>query len=221
MMTWKYTWIMNMCLSVKLAEIMPKWQLSALNHLDNRIHFFKEPLSVYMSLLHVWCVSNYGHIGNLFSSLLRPTTKKTSKYRIIVALWWESIRDGWVHLPERTSSCICTRQYVLNSEIRHSQSIKISNHIGATALFAQVVYVYRFERRHRRSHYCDVIMGAMASQITSLPISYLTVYSGADQRKHQSSASLAFVRGIHRWPVNSPHKGPVTRKCFHLMTSSW
>ena len=47
-----------------------------------------------------------------------------------------------------------------------------------------------------------------------------TVYSGADQRKHQSSASLAFVRGIHRWPVNSPHKGPVTRKSFHLMTSS-
>ena len=40
----------------------------------------------------------------------------------------------------------------------------------------------------------------------------LTVYSGADHRKHQSSASLAFVRGIHRWPTNSPHKGPVTRK---------
>ena len=38
--------------------------------------------------------------------------------------------------------------------------------------------------------------------------------SGADQRKHQSSASLAFVKGIHRWPVNSPHKGPVTRKMF-------
>ena len=37
---------------------------------------------------------------------------------------------------------------------------------------------------------------------------------GGDQRKHQSSASLAFVRGIHRWPVNSPHKGPVTRKMF-------
>ena len=35
-----------------------------------------------------------------------------------------------------------------------------------------------------------------------------------DQRKHQSSASLAFVWGIHRWPVNSPHKWPVTRKMF-------
>ena len=57
-------------------------------------------------------------------------------------------------------------------------------------------------------------MGPIASQITSLTIVYSTVYSDADQRKHQSSASLAFVRGIHRGPVNSPHKGPVTRKMF-------
>ena len=61
-------------------------------------------------------------------------------------------------------------------------------------------------------HYNDVIMSTIASQITSLAILYSTVYSGADQRKHQSSASLAFVQGIHRGPVNSPHKGPVTRK---------
>ena len=63
-------------------------------------------------------------------------------------------------------------------------------------------------------HYSDVIMGGIASQITSLTIVYSTVYSDADQRRHQSSASLAFVRGIHRRPVNSPHKGPVTRKMF-------
>ena len=50
--------------------------------------------------------------------------------------------------------------------------------------------------------------------ITSLTIVYSTVYSGADQRKHQSSASLAFVRGTHQWPAGSPHKGPVTRKMF-------
>ena len=55
-------------------------------------------------------------------------------------------------------------------------------------------------------------MGVMASQIISLTNVYSTVYSGADQRKHQRSAALAFVLGIHRWPVNSPHKGPVTRK---------
>ena len=60
-------------------------------------------------------------------------------------------------------------------------------------------------------------MGAIAAQITSLTIVYSTVYSGADQRKHQSSASLAFVQGIHRGPVNSPHKWPVTRKMFPLV----
>ena len=63
-------------------------------------------------------------------------------------------------------------------------------------------------------HYNDVIISTIASQITSLTIVYSTVYSGVDQRKHQSFASLAFVRGIHRGPVNSPHKGPVTRKMF-------
>ena len=55
-------------------------------------------------------------------------------------------------------------------------------------------------------HYDDVIMVTMASQITSLTIVYSIIYAGTDQGKHQSSASLAFVRGIHRRPVNSPHK---------------
>ena len=56
-------------------------------------------------------------------------------------------------------------------------------------------------------------MGAMAFQITSLTIVYSTVHSSA-YNKNQSSASLAFVREIHRWPVNSSHKWPVTRKMF-------
>ena len=65
------------------------------------------------------------------------------------------------------------------------------------------------------SHYNDVIvLIAMASQMTSITDVYSTVHLGADQRKHQSSASLAFVLGIQRWPVNSLHKGPVTRKMF-------
>ena len=57
-------------------------------------------------------------------------------------------------------------------------------------------------------HYNDVIMSAKVSLITSLMIVYSTVYSDTDERKHQNS-------------VNSPHKGPATRKCFHWMTSSW
>ena len=63
-------------------------------------------------------------------------------------------------------------------------------------------------------HFSDVIMGAMASQITFLTIVYSIGYSGADQRKHQSPASQAFVRRIHRWPVNSLQKWPVPRKMF-------
>ena len=57
-------------------------------------------------------------------------------------------------------------------------------------------------------------MGMKASQITGVSIVASAVCSGTDQRKYQSSAPLAVVRGIHRWPVGSPHKGPVTRKMF-------
>ena len=70
-------------------------------------------------------------------------------------------------------------------------------------------------------HYSEVILSAMASQITSASIVYSTVCSGTNQRKHQSSASLGFLRGIRRWPVISPHKGPVTRKMFPFDDVTW
>ena len=85
----------------------------------------------------------------------------------------------------------------------------LTNKIEA-AWNAIYIYIYIYKVPHHN----DVIMGAMSSQITSLTIVYSTVYSDADQRRHQSSAPLAFARGIHRWPVNSRHKGPVTRKKF-------
>ena len=68
-------------------------------------------------------------------------------------------------------------------------------------------------------HYSDVMISAMASQITCVSIVYSNVCSGANQIKYQSSASLAFVREIHRWPVNSLHKGPVTR--FHIVPCNY
>ena len=71
-----------------------------------------------------------------------------------------------------------------------------------------------------RLHYIDVIMTTMASQITSLTVVYSTVNSDADLRKHQSSASLAFVWGIHRERWIPRTKGQLGGKCFHLMTSS-
>ena len=64
---------------------------------------------------------------------------------------------------------------------------------------------------HVTAHYNDVIMNAMASQIISVLIVCSIVCSVPDQGKHRSPASLAFVRGIHRWPVDPTHKGPVTR----------
>ena len=77
-----------------------------------------------------------------------------------------------------------------------------------------------------RNRYNDVKMSAMASQIASLTIVYSSVYSGANQRKYQSPASLAFVRGIHQWPVNSPHKRTIMVKMFpfdevNMWQESW
>ena len=63
-------------------------------------------------------------------------------------------------------------------------------------------------------HYSDIIMNTEAFQITSVMIVYSIVCSGTDLRKYQSSTLLAFVSGIHRWPVNSPHKGLIMQKMF-------
>ena len=82
-------------------------------------------------------------------------------------------------------------------------------------------------RSHPTAYVCrcqtcrNITMDVIASPVTSITIVYATVYSDIDQRKHQSSASLAFVWGIHRGPVNSPHMPSNAKKCFHLMTSSW
>ena len=70
--------------------------------------------------------------------------------------------------------------------------------------FVVVVILVPTAFTRRPPHYSDVIMTAMAYQTTSLTIVYTTDYSGADQRKHQSSVLLALVKGIHRWPVHSP-----------------
>ena len=122
---------------------------------------------------------------------------------LTLAPWIEYVYQLWGHIniivsaPFVTVSvlcCICSVSVYLRDR---SSYCEISQDLEAASF-----------------HYNDVIMDAIASQITSLTIVYSTVYSGADQRKHQSSASLAFVRGIHRWPVNSPHKWPVTRKMF-------
>ena len=116
---------------------------------------------------------------------------------ILEAYWYLS--KGTLH----------TVTYVKSAKLEHFHS-------------SQVLAIYltirgtKFTDNQSSNHYSDVIMSVMASQITGVSIVYSTVCSAADRRKHQSSASLAFARGIHRWPVNSPHTGPVTRKLFQF-----
>ena len=75
-------------------------------------------------------------------------------------------------------------------------------------------YIHKHAKMGTITHNNDVIMSSMVSKITSVSAVYSIVCSGADQIKHQSFTSLAFMGGIHWWPVNSAHKGPVTRKMF-------
>ena len=83
--------------------------------------------------------------------------------------------------------------------------ILLSNYKQLISALAHILYISLVHKTLLCTYYNDVIMGAMAPQITSLTIVYSTVYLGADLSKHQSSPSLAFVWGIHRGPVNSPH----------------
>ena len=109
---------------------------------------------------------------------------------------------------ERTDMCfnsIGAYSLLVGDGVKVLENIPWIIHTARSYVRYRPIYLY---------HYDAVKMGAIASQITSLAIVYPTVYSGADQSKHQRSASLAFVWGIHRGPVNSPHKLPVARKMF-------
>ena len=94
------------------------------------------------------------------------------------------------------------QQYVFFAHLVYCLRVRTSwndIHIHGPVLFSLSEVRARIIN-HTHCHYNDVIMNMMVSQITSLTIVYSTVYSGTDQRKHQSSASLVFVRGIHRGP---------------------
>ena len=95
---------------------------------------------------------------------------------------------------------------VISLQWRHNERDGVSNHRCPDC------FLNRLLRRRSKLRVTGLCEGNPSTACS-------TVCSGADQRKHQSPASLAFTRGIHRWPMDSPHKGPVTRKCFHLMAS--
>ena len=146
------------------------------------------------------------------------------------AITWASVySDLWRHTVslghnesnewDRNEMVAMVQTPFLNTFVFYENGIltQISHgFVRINSMAALVQIMAHAEQAIRHHHYDDVRMGAIASQITSLTIVYSIVYSDADQRKHQSSASLAFVWVIHRGPVNFPHKWPVTRKMFTL-----
>ena len=97
---------------------------------------------------------------------------------------------------------------------KHAHAIRLKHMCMHTCKHTNILVAGMYWNREMHMQYNDVVNSAIASQITSLTIVYSSIYSDTDQSKHQSSVSLAFVRGIHRGPVDSPRKGPVTRKMF-------
>ena len=132
----------------------------------------------------------------------RKCSRKTSLIWVckITAL---SPRDLWVNAYDSYSISL---EIDTRHECPSASEVALTNMGKTNTKSTKSVHTYQ--------HYCDVIMGAITSQITSLTIVYSTVISDADRRKHQSSVSLPFMRGIHRGPVNSSHKWPVMRKRF-------
>ena len=130
------------------------------------------------------CISSHWQLDYILSNLFKPTTKKASK-----APRYRYLVTGKHRRPVNFT---------------HNVSIMRKTFPCGDGIVDIAI--------HCKFHYSDVIMSAMVSQITGVSIDCLINYSGADQRKYKSSASLAFVRGIHQWPVNFPHSGPVTRK---------
>ena len=114
----------------------------------------------------------------------------------------------WTFLSGKTPGCLST---LLVQKLEYFGITRSVRRLIQCVFMSSAAMVLLMLDKHITS---DIIMGAVASQITSLTIVYSTVYSDTDERKHQSCASLAFVWGIHRGPVNSPHKWSVTRNMF-------
>ena len=142
----------------------------------------------------------------------KPTPMRTKFRRSAQLMRWTTylptcVSHSWTALvwEMRDINSVSTSSW--DKEDKYHEEFMAWEHFPFSWIFVERIYLYML-------YYSDVIMRLMASQITGMSIVYSTVCSGEDQRKHQSSASLAFVRVIHRWLINSPHKGPITRKMF-------
>ena len=135
---------------------------------------------------------NYRMSGDIIGKH-RIVTNKISIYSILIPM----NKHKWKKSLQSKSGMLFLSQF---PSFYHLPNLSaVSKHVWA------IVYVHQYN---------DVIIRAIASQITDISIVYSTVCSGTKQRKYLSSTSLSFVTGIPQWPVNSPHKGPVTQKRF-------
>ena len=100
----------------------------------------------------------------------------------------ESIFTGYEGSPSVSSHLNNTR----------NPNVKINFSNDAVFVLKQSEFFYHTWIKCIYVHYNDIIMCAMVSQITCVLIVCSAICSGADQRNHQTSASLSFLMGIHR-----------------------
>ena len=142
--------------------------------------------------------------------LNHSTHKKTVYKADEMYCGWQG-RSMRIQMNESIKNVIVLKHRPLKSTVTNCVLWAIRVHDCHIILSLCRITVFRSAVEY--GHYSDVIMSTMASQITEESIVCAPVCSGAD-KKHQSSVSLSFGRGIYRWPVDSPHNGPETRKIF-------
>ena len=151
----------------------------------------------------IWCVWMYSFHLNVYASPIAAMFACPNYF-----YWWDAILIN--------SSNIC---HICGNPFAGAYIVFVNN-ILFNGKYCKLKLQYLQHQFSITSRYTDVIMTTMASLINSLTVVYSTVYSDTDQRKHQSSASLAFVWGIHRDRWIHRTNGQLRGKCFHLMTSS-
>ena len=190
------------------------------------------------SFAHYWPFVSGRELFSLYLKSEQPVEQTFD-----LAIIWDAMALMWCH--RNWYQCLCNIWYVITMQSitcschRCLWEAEHKTHINKTLIPTYTIIADSHWLRHRNQmcnvctcilqniiahnheHHTDVIMTTVTSQITSLTVVYSTVYSDADQRKHQSSASLAFVRGIHRDRWIPRTKDQLRGKCFHLMTSSW
>ena len=137
-----------------------------------------------------------------------------------VSIWWRHHESAdaiiWAYTHEISKPYVFLFKVTIYTRFIQGDLITRRPFNYTDGFIARIVSTIHLKKVSEESiplyHHSDVLMSAMASQITGVSTVYSTIVSG--ESKHQSSASLAFVRGIPWWPVNSLHKSPVTRKVF-------